>query len=279
VEIPDLTSPKGDYIKDNTFSLEGRVDEVSFTTDVAKNAVVFSCDKITAKFNSKHFRYKVAPLLVSKGHVEVDMNKIGITIGLQFTAKTLPDGRIVPNIEAVDVNVDINRKDIKMHMFGNLLTDIGSIFEALFKSTVVGMIQDSVSFTLNTAIPKISNGILDYTDGFVPVPLVKDWAIDWETPEAAVITETSFGIGVKGLFFDRAIGEEDPGVVIPDMPYKDSSKNARAQAHVSSYDIDAFFSSLTEVFNMEGWVRAKEIPITPNPLNTDTLDLMMPGMK
>ena len=131
----------------------------------------------------------------------------------------------MPNIEAVDVKVDIDRKDIKMHLFGNLLTDFGSLFEVFFKGTVVGMIQDSVTFTLNTAIPKISNGVLDYTDGFIPVPLVKDWVIDWETPEAAVITETSFGIGVKGLFFDKAIGEEDPGVVIPTMPYKDSSKS------------------------------------------------------
>ena len=30
---------------------------------------------------------------------------------------------------------------------------------------------------------------------------------------------------------------------------------------------------------MHGWVNATEVPITPNPLNTDTLDLMMPGMK
>jgi hypothetical protein len=101
---------------------------------------VFSCDKITASFKSGHFRYKVAPLLVSKGHVEVEMNQIGLDVGFRFVLKELDDGRTIPNIETVDIFVDVNRSDVKIHMFGNLLTDIGSLFEVFFKGTVVNII-------------------------------------------------------------------------------------------------------------------------------------------
>jgi hypothetical protein len=140
LKIPDVTDSSGNYMKDNVFNIDGRVDEVSFTTDLTQNAVVFSCDKITASFKSGHFRYKVAPLLVSKGHIEVDMNQIGLSVGVRFILKTLDDGRTIPNIETVDILVDVNRSDIKIHMFGNLLTDIGSLFEPFFKGTVVNII-------------------------------------------------------------------------------------------------------------------------------------------
>lgn len=127
-------------MKDNTFFIEGRVDKVDFTTDVVQNAVVFSCKKLTAKFKTNHFRFKVAPLLVSKGHAEVDMNTVEIGFGIQFKLKTLEDGRKVPNIDTVDLVVNIKRSDIKIHLFGNLLTDLGSLFEVFFKGTVVDLI-------------------------------------------------------------------------------------------------------------------------------------------
>jgi len=37
------------------------------------------------------------------------------------------------------------------------------------------------------------------------------------------VTDTYIGIGVKGLYFDSLIGEEEPAVAIPDMPYHNTS--------------------------------------------------------
>jgi len=45
---------------------------------VANNAVVLRNQKVSAEFRSGEFRYKAAPLLVAKGHVEVDMNTVDI---------------------------------------------------------------------------------------------------------------------------------------------------------------------------------------------------------
>lgn len=171
------------------------------------------------------------------------MNKIGLTVGLKFKTNTLPDGRMVPNIETVDINVNIDKNDIKIHLFGNLLTDLGSLFEVFFKGTVVDLITSTVQFTLETALPEIANSALNLSNGYFPVPFVKDWMVDWETPVAAEITETTFGLGVKGLMFDKKVGEKDPAVAIPVLPLHET-KSQKVQARFSSYSIDSFFTSM-----------------------------------
>lgn len=112
-------------------------------------------------------------------------------------------------------------------MFGNLITDFGSLFEAFFKGTVVNMIRDSVQLTLETGIPVIANKVLNLSDGYLPIPLVEDWAIDWETPEKILVTSTAIEVGVKGLFFDKS-QDSEPDVEIPDMPYRLFSKTQSA---------------------------------------------------
>lgn len=75
-------------------------------------------------------------------------------------------------------------------MFGNIWTDLASMFEVFFVGTVAGMIEDTINFTLSTGIPVVTNTIITATDGYLPIPIVKNWVLDWETPEAAQITTT-----------------------------------------------------------------------------------------
>lgn len=63
---------------------------------MSKNAVILANKKVSAVARSGDFRYKVAPLIVAKGHAEVDMNTVDIEIGLAFSTKTLKSGHIVP---------------------------------------------------------------------------------------------------------------------------------------------------------------------------------------
>jgi len=46
---------------------------------------------------------------------------------------------------------------------------------------------------------------------------------------------------MKGLMFDKTVGEISPNVTLPAMPYNDISKPAEVQAFVSTWSIDAFF--------------------------------------
>ena len=119
--------------------------------------------------------------------------------------------------------MDIDRRDIDIHLHGNIFTDFASIFEVFFKGTIIDMIEDTAETAINVGIDTVGNGVMTKLDGYFPIPVFADWFVDWETPQAALVTDTSFAIGVKGLMFDRAIGEEEPAQSIPDMPYYDSS--------------------------------------------------------
>ena len=122
-------------------------------TDVRKNALVLKNKKITARARSGEFRYKVAPLIVAKGHAEVDMNKVEIDAGLSFSTTTLRDGRVIPYVTAVDVKCNINRFDINIKLCGDFITDVASLFEVFFVGTVAGLIEDTIKLTLEKGIP------------------------------------------------------------------------------------------------------------------------------
>ena len=104
---------------------------------------------------------------------------------------------------------------------------MGSLFEIFFVGTVAGIIEDSIDFTLSTGIPRVSNAVMVYSDGYAKVPLIPDWWVDWETEEAAHVTNTYFAIGVKGLMFDKSFGEQEPAVAIPDMPFHSDNHNEK----------------------------------------------------
>ena len=75
-------------------------------------------------------------------------------------------------------------------MSGNLWTDLASLFEVFFVGTVAGLIEDTIVFTLETGIPVATNAVIDITDGYLLLPFIPNWVLDWETPESAIITET-----------------------------------------------------------------------------------------
>lgn len=224
VPLPDIYSPDGKgYMLENSFELTGRLSDVNFWADSANNAVVFTCNKMTAKFVSNHFYYQESVFLKAWGKMVVELNTIDIQVGVGFSTKTLPDGRVVPYITAQDVVVDIDRNDLKIDIDGSFGDWFVELFIPFFKGVIVNMIEDTVSFTLDTGIPYVANTAIDYTDGYFPIPLVPNWIVDWETPSAAVITPEAFSIGTRGLFFDRQYGEQEPPVAIPDMPYYDAT--------------------------------------------------------
>lgn len=63
------------------------------------------------------------------------------------------------------------------------------------------------------------------------------------------------------------------------MPYHDNSHLEQFQVYVSSYDIDGFFNSLTEVTELVGWIKSSMIPATaPFSLTTTSLNVLLPGI-
>lgn len=86
----------------------------------------------------------MAPLIVAKGHVEVDMNRIILGLGLKLKTQITPDGRQVVAVEAVDIVCWIDSNDIKIHIGGGVWSDLAKIFESAFKGTIADSIGESV---------------------------------------------------------------------------------------------------------------------------------------
>lgn len=81
---------------------------------------------------------------MSTGHAEVDLKTVDIELGIAFSNRALEDGNMVPMVSAVDVKCRIKRSDIKIHLFGDLVTDFASIFEPIMKGPISDAIEKAV---------------------------------------------------------------------------------------------------------------------------------------
>lgn len=178
LELPDLKDKDGNYLKGNSITVLEGTKYVEFVADVANNAVVLKNKKVSAVAKCNDFHYHVAPLINANGHAEVDMNTVDIEAGLKFSTRILPNGNIVPYVEAADVKCNINRFDINIKLWGNLITDLASLAEVFFVGTVAGLLEDSINAALTTAIPNLFNTAIGYSGGYFPMPL-ENWVVDW----------------------------------------------------------------------------------------------------
>lgn len=82
-------------------------------------------------------------------------------------------------------------------------------------------------------------------------------------------------VGIKGLFYDKLIGQEEPTDAIPPMPLHSTDHLDKFQTYISSYVINGFCGSLTEVMEIKGWVRSAAIN---DAVTTTTLNVLLPGI-
>ena len=204
--LPNIDSNDGkDYLHGNHITVSQSAANVLFDVDLPNNALTLTLNKLSANFYTDSFRAH-SWIFVAKGHLEVIMDTVNVGLGLSFTTQTLPDGRVVPMVNAVDVLVDINRNDINIKIWGNIWSDFAAAFEIFFKSTIVQLIQDTVKDTLTTTVPAYINTMLATNDGTIIVPGQPNWFLDWQTPAAAIVTANYFELGARGIMYDNMIG-------------------------------------------------------------------------
>ena len=99
------------------------------------------------------------------------------------------------------------------------------------------------------------------------------------TAESAVVTDDSFGIGIRGIMYDDQYGEELPSAY-PTMPYKDTSTKAAFQFFTSEASVDSLFASWLQVGGIAGWIHDTDIPeSSPFKLTTTDLDSVFSGIE
>lgn len=278
LKIPDFEDNDGNYMRGNSFVLEQRTENVIIYPNTANNALVMRCEKLSGVFYNDAFRYKVWPF-VAKGHSDVIINTILVQFGIAFGTTDIGDRRL-PYITGVDIDVDINRFDLNIQIYGNIWSDFASLFEVFFVGTIADLIDDAMTYGLSTGIPTVSNHFIQLSDGYFHIPPYADWTLDWETQYKANVTNTYFQVGVKGLFFDKDQGEIEPvGVTIPDLPDHSTTRNQKFQATVSAFTIDTFFQSWVEVGTLAAWFNASLVPPSAAvQLTTSSLDELLPGI-
>jgi hypothetical protein len=207
-------------------------DDIIFSTNPENNEVRLQVNNLKATFRCNDFRAQWT-IFVAHGHVEVDINDMDISFGLSFKTQTLADGTIMPYVDAADVSVHIDRNDLKIHIGGSFWSDCVKFITPFIKGPVINVIESSATDALN-AIPGFINAGLAGTNGHQPIPNFPIWWIDFQTPEAAVITTESFGFGIQGIMFDSQIGEAEWPVTFSDqMPYKTDAHTAGLQVWIS----------------------------------------------
>jgi hypothetical protein len=147
LSIPDVEDSKGNYMRGNSFVMDERADNVVIYTDVPNNALVMRCEKLSGVFYNDAFRYKEWPF-VATGHCDVIINEILVQFGLGFGTTDTADGRRLPYITGVDINTAINRFDINIQIWGNIWSDLASLFEVFFVGTVADLIESAIVFGL-----------------------------------------------------------------------------------------------------------------------------------
>ena len=79
---------------------------------------------------------------------------------------------------------------------------------------------------MTTTIPDFLNSEFAKMNGNMLIPTTQHWILDWQTPAAAIVTDTVFEVGAKGIMYDDEVGESKWSTDFADMMYKDTSEAA-----------------------------------------------------
>jgi len=115
-----------------------------------------------------------------------------------------------------------------------------------------------------------TNGSLSFIDPMQMVNII--------TAAKPQISLDSISLGIKGLFFDKRIGDYER-VRFPPMPYKNATHLDTLQLHISMQSLDSFFESYLDVKDGQGWYNETQLPHPLDfTLTTQDLNIMLPGM-
>lgn len=178
-------------------------------------------------------------------------------------------------MSSVNIKNKIDRKQIKVHIHGNLVSDIGDLFTGFFKKQIADAIEDAMHVALHDALPALINKWLVSTDGYLPFPEIQEYDYDWSTLHKMQVKKNWMGLGMKGLMDYRPKGEweEDPFPVPANMPLKDHDRPDKFQNWLSSYTINGFLESITEAANL-----GLNAPSTLTGMTCGKVSALLPGI-
>ena len=151
------------------------------------------------------------------------------------------------------------------------------MFKNTFEGKIVDAIKGGLQKELVTALPADLNNMLAKNDGFVAIPGISNWWLDFMAAEAGVVSETSLEQGIRGIMFDHDFNETVPA--FPVMPYKDETMPSALQVFLSSASVQSGLDSFLQVHPVSGFFNSTMIPETSKfQLTTGFLEKAFKGI-
>jgi len=198
------------------------------------------------------------------------------TIGV--TTQKLANGKTVPSFTMSNVNVDLPKNHLNIHVHGNVVAKIADAFKKLFIGTIRDEITKNLKDLLVKQVPPQLNKIVAEQQGFTEV--YKGLDLDWSLPAAPKITTSLLQFGIKGLLYPKNESEVEPPVSPPEMPLHDDQSPSKFQFFLSNYVVDSIFYSFLRVHEIHFWTKSTAVPKTfPIQLDTTSLNFFFPGLK
>lgn len=171
----------------------------------------------------------------------------------------------------------ISEQDIQVHLHGNVWSEFAGSFISFFKGPMIKLIETSNQKAISMALPLAVNSAIASSSGSLNF-IDPNWQLNVITPSAPNVSLDSIQLGVKGLFFDKRIGDYDR-VRFPTMPFKNATHLDTLQMFISMQSLDSFFESYLDVHEGQGWYNETQLPHPLDfTLTTQDLNIMLPGM-
>lgn len=171
----------------------------------------------------------------------------------------------------------ISEQDIQVHLHGNVWSEFAGSFISFFKGPMIKLIETSNQKAISLALPTAVNTAIAASSGSLNF-IDPNWQLNVITPAAPTVSLDSINVGVKGLFFDKRIGDYDR-VRFPTMPFKNATHLDTLQMFISMQSLDSFFESYLDVHEGQGWYNETQLPHPLDfTLTTQDLNIMLPGM-
>jgi hypothetical protein len=144
----------------------------------SSNSVIVSANNLAASFHSNELRYKEL-FITAKGSLDVGISAMSVSVELEVTEQTLPDGKVVPSVKVLNSHVDLPKDHISLHIHGNIIAKFASLFKSLFMGTVRDQITDQVNKALRDSVPPAVNKLIASQKGYTKIynKMDLDWSI------------------------------------------------------------------------------------------------------
>ena len=160
----------------------------------------------------------------ASGDFKVTFDKGGVTLNSDLPVHTQDyNGRRLPKLDVQNLHVNINSDKIHIDLSGSFISSIMDPFVSLFKSLIIGKIQDAINDNVPGALSGAIDDEIHQLNGFATI--YDGVTIDFQLPEDPIVTSTQLGFFLNATIFNTSLGYKIPPTPISDVDVGFTTQN------------------------------------------------------